>query len=96
MALNSIPLVSPVPQDKAFVPRPDLTVTLPPVSDPPSAPQAIAFWEAKGQQLATDADCAVLLHYSAAPHFERTGATLRVTFIPADPNAQLPEIEPPV
>ena len=90
--IDRIPLISPVPNDKAFVPK--STSDTPPITElkaSPTAADVIAFWEAQAQEMANDLECAVLLHYSALPHFERTGAMLRVDYIPAVDTTTTPE-----
>lgn len=103
-----IPPLNPLPNDKAFAPRgtneadargkdkeaADALVINP--VDELAMPnnEKIAAWEAQAQDMANNLNCAVLLHYSALPHFEWTGPTMRADFIPGTEVAYVPPAPP--
>jgi hypothetical protein len=97
------PAPQPLPADEAFVPGREPGGDVHPPEDSfwdnilyESNDYKLAHYRASAQQLANDNDCAVLLHFYALPHFERTNGTMMAAFIPADegkitPPAPAPE-----
>lgn len=107
VAIRSIPRY-PIPDDKEFAPR-SVNDTEGRAADAAAADAAsdgasigasnefkLAYGDAQAQHLANETNCAVKRHFHELPGCQHTWPTMLVHFIPGDPNAQLPEIEPPV
>lgn len=107
MAERSVPRY-PIPEDKEFGPR-SVNDTEGRLADAAAAEAAsdgaalsaesdrkLAYGDAQAQHLANETNCAVKRHFHVLPECQHTWPTMVVHFIPGDPNATLPEIEPPV
>jgi hypothetical protein len=82
---------SPLPNDEEFTPGRDPGGDAHPPEDEfwqnvmyESNPYKIDHYRATAQLMANTWGCAVLLHYYALPHYQRTGPTMMAAFIPAD------------